>query len=56
MLQQVIVILIFVAAVAYAARLVFRSFYAKNNCASGCGKCGAIDLSAIEKQIKEKGV
>jgi len=54
MLQQVIILIVFIGASVYLARLVVRSFNAKNACESGCGKCGAIDLQKIEKEIKAK--
>jgi hypothetical protein len=53
-LQQVLVGLIFLGAIAYIGRIVYKSFQAKTGCASGCGKCGAIDLAKIEQQLKEK--
>jgi hypothetical protein len=56
MLQQLIVIAIFVAALAYVGRLIYKSFQAKSACDSGCGKCGAVDFNRIEKQLKEKGI
>jgi hypothetical protein len=56
MIQQVIVIAIFIVAVAYIGRLVYKSFQAKSACDSGCGKCGAVDFNKIEKQLKEKGI
>ncbi len=39
MLQQVLVGLIFFAALGFLARLLLRNFRAKEGCASGCGKC-----------------
>jgi hypothetical protein len=50
MLQEILIVLIFIAALAYLGRLVFRSFQA-NSCATGCGKCSAVDFSKIEKQL-----
>jgi hypothetical protein len=55
MLQQVIILLIFFAAVLYIARLIYRSFQAKSSCTTGCGKCNAVDFNKIEEQIKSKG-
>jgi hypothetical protein len=52
--QQVLIGLIFLAAIVYVGSLVYRSFQAKSGCASGCGKCGAIDFAKIEQQIKQK--
>ncbi|HEY0654949.1 MAG TPA: hypothetical protein VGD65_17545 [Chryseosolibacter sp.] len=57
MIQSVIVIVAFSLAVIYVARLVFKSF-AKTNageCASGCGKCGAVDFAKLEQELKQKG-
>jgi uncharacterized membrane protein len=56
MIQQIIVLVIFLAAVFYLGRLVYFQFKNKSACASGCGKCGAVDFAAIEKQLKEKGL
>jgi bacterioferritin-associated ferredoxin len=53
-LQQVLVGLIFLGAIAYIGWIVYKSFQAKTGCASGCGKCGAIDFAKIEQQLKEK--
>lgn len=55
MFQQVIIILLFVAALAYLGRMLFRAFDAKS-CATGCGKCGAVDFDKIEKQINAKNL
>jgi hypothetical protein len=56
MIQQIILILIFLGAVFYIGRLIYRSFQAKHACSTGCGKCGAVDFNKIEKQLKEKGI
>jgi hypothetical protein len=56
MLQQILVGVIFLGAVYYVGRMVYRSFQAKSACASGCGKCGAIDFQKIEAQIKKGGL
>jgi hypothetical protein len=56
MLQQVIVLLIFIAASAYLIRLAIKAFQSQGECASGCGKCGAIDFKKIEEQINHKGL
>jgi hypothetical protein len=54
MIQQIIVIAAFIAAVLYAGRMVYRNFTVKEGCGTGCGKCSAVDFADIEKQIKEK--
>jgi hypothetical protein len=56
MLQNILVGLVFIAAAAYVARLVYRNFQSRSACESGCGKCGAVDFAKIEKQLKEKGI
>ena len=52
MLQLVVVIILFSGAAFFLGRMIYRSFQAKNACAAGCGKCGAIDFEKIEKQLK----
>ncbi|MBX2965301.1 MAG: FeoB-associated Cys-rich membrane protein [Cyclobacteriaceae bacterium] len=52
MFQNILIGLIFVAALAYLGRMIYRSFRAKS-CASGCGKCG-VDFNAIERQLEQK--
>jgi len=53
MLQQIIVGVIFLGALVYIGRMVYRSFQAKSGCATACGKCSAIDFQKIETQIKK---
>jgi hypothetical protein len=56
MIQQIIIGILFIGAVFYIGRMIYKNFTAKSGCASGCGKCGAIDFDKIEQQLKEKGV
>jgi hypothetical protein len=56
MIQQLLVVTIFIAALAYVGRLIYKSFQTKSACDSGCGKCGAVDFNKIEKQLREKGI
>jgi hypothetical protein len=56
MLQNILVAIIFITAVAYLLRMAYRTFFTKTECASGCGKCGAVDFSKIEKELKQKGI
>jgi hypothetical protein len=53
MVQNLIILLLFVAALFYVGRLLVRSFTKKTGCASGCGKCG-VDFSKIEQQLQKK--
>lgn len=54
MVQQVVIALIFGAALYYLGRMAYRSFQAKKACDSGCGKCGAVDFEKIEKQLQQR--
>ena len=53
-MQIILVGLLFVAALFYIARIIYRSIAPKSSgsCASGCGKCGASDFSKVA--IKDK--
>jgi hypothetical protein len=53
MFQLVIIVILFVAALAYLGRMIYRAFHARS-CVTGCGKCGAVDFDKIEKQINAK--
>jgi hypothetical protein len=56
MIQQILVGLVFAAALFYVGRLLYRSFQAKSACSTGCGKCGAVDFQKIEEQLKKQGL
>jgi hypothetical protein len=56
MIQSIIVIAAFALALIYVGRLVYKSFQTKaGECASGCGKCGAMDFTKLEQELKQKG-
>lgn len=53
--QEIIVFFLFLVAIVYLARLLYRSFKPKNGlCSKGCGSCGGIDFNKLEKQIEEE--
>jgi hypothetical protein len=54
MVQELIILLIFLAAAFYMGRMVYRSFAAKSGCAKGCGSCGAIDFKKIQRELDKK--
>lgn len=54
MLQQFLIIVVFLGALAYLARLLYRNFRSDTACSSGCGKCNTVDFSKIEKQLKAR--
>jgi hypothetical protein len=56
MIQQIIIVILFLAAVVYLGRLVYKSFQAKSGCATGCGKCGVVDFAKLEEQLRKKGI
>lgn len=55
MVQEIIVGLIFLGALIYIGKIIYRSFKPKNGvCDKGCGSCGAIDFKKLEKQIQKE--
>jgi hypothetical protein len=51
MIQEILIGLIFIAAVIYIGRLIYRSFIAEEACSTGCGKCSVVaDFKKLEKQ------
>ena len=54
MLQQIILLLIFVTALVYLGRILYRHFTQKDSCPKGCGSCSTVDFEKIARQIKEK--
>ncbi|HEY0897673.1 MAG TPA: FeoB-associated Cys-rich membrane protein [Sphingobacteriaceae bacterium] len=46
-LQEIIVAALFLVAIIYTARVIYRNLKPQSNCASGCGKCG-VDFSHIK--------
>ena len=52
-IQEIAIGIIFLTALAYVGRLMYKSFQAKHACTTGCGKCGAEDLSKMEEQISK---
>jgi hypothetical protein len=53
MIQGILTGLIFLAAMVYLGRQVFHSFQARS-CASGCGKCTAVDFGKIEREVRSR--
>jgi hypothetical protein len=45
--QEILLAAIFVIALAYLGRMMYRNLKSDKDCASGCGKCGA-DFSKIK--------
>ncbi len=52
-MQIILIILLFIAALGYLARLLYKSFTTTNGCASNCGKCKVdFDIPQTKKQNK----
>jgi hypothetical protein len=56
MVQEILVAIIFIAALSYIGRLVYKQFQAKSACASGCAKCSVVDFKKIEAELKSKNI
>ncbi|TXK51331.1 FeoB-associated Cys-rich membrane protein [Pontibacter qinzhouensis] len=55
-MQELIILVLFLVAAAYVARLLYRSFSTKGgSCAKGCGSaCSTIDFKKIQKELEQK--
>ncbi len=55
-MENVIIAIIFLAAVAYLGNIVIKNFSIKKNagCSKGCGSCGAIDFDKIAAEMEAK--
>jgi hypothetical protein len=51
-IQAVIIVVLFITAIFYVGRLVYKSLFAKQGCGGNC-KCG-VDFSAIEAGKQSK--
>ena len=54
MLENIIVGLVFLAALGYLLRTVRQQFASKQGCGKGCGSCGGIDFKKTEAGMKSK--
>ena len=54
MIQSIIIILLFLAAVGYLIRLVYLHFSGDKSCPKGCGACSAVDIDKIKKQLQRE--
>lgn len=54
MFQQILIGILFMVAMGYLGRLIYRSFQARHACSSGCGKCGTADLEKMEAPVKSR--
>jgi hypothetical protein len=56
MIQGILVGLIFLGAVAYLGRIIYKQLQVKSACATGCGKCSVVDFKKLETDLKAKGI
>ena len=55
MVQQIIILLLFIAALAYIIRMLYRTFSSQaDGCAKSCGACGGIDFKKIEQEMERR--
>lgn len=54
MIQHLLILIVFLVAVAYMGRMIYRSFAAKSGCAKGCGSCGGLDFNKIQKEMEKR--
>lgn len=54
MLQEILVVLLFVAALSYLGWLVYHNFTSDSACPKGCGSCSTVDFKKIEREIRER--
>lgn len=50
MIQNLLILLIFMGAVVYLGRLIYRSF-TESGCSTGCGKCAVADMQKRMKKV-----
>lgn|GEM_PF-1304427 len=55
MAQDIIVMVLFAAALCYVGYLVYKNFQARSGCSSGCGSCG-LNIDKIAKELQKKKV
>ncbi|MDQ2656265.1 MAG: FeoB-associated Cys-rich membrane protein [Bacteroidota bacterium] len=55
MVQNLIILLLFLAAIAYLGYVIYQNFRMRSGCPSGCGSCG-IDFDKIRRELAKKAV
>lgn len=53
--QQIIIAVLFLAALGYLVYQVYKAFVSRKDCSSGCGTCG-VDFNQIREELRKKGV
>jgi hypothetical protein len=55
MIQNIIVVILFLVALVYLVSVLRNEFIRKEGC-RGCGACGAADLEKITKKLEEENL
>lgn len=54
MIQEVIVLIIFLFSIGYLISIFRRNYKKDSGCAKGCGGCNVVDFKGLEKEIAKK--
>jgi hypothetical protein len=54
-IQQLLIVTLFVAALVYLGRIGWRAWRSKNACEAGCNKCNVADIDLMAKNIEKVG-
>ncbi|RAU84284.1 FeoB-associated Cys-rich membrane protein [Pontibacter arcticus] len=54
MIQELLILVVFLVAAFYVGRVIYRAFNVKDGCAKGCGSCSTIDFKKIQKELDQK--
>ena len=58
MVQEILIAVIFLGALAFLGSLLYRNLRAKEGCATGCGKCSAdfsnLDVGTADSAVKPR--
>lgn len=53
-MQEIIIVFLFLAAIAYLAFSFKKDFNKENACSSNCGACNSIDLEKAAREIEQR--
>ena len=56
LIQNLLIVLLFLAASFYVGRIFWRPFFTKSaaGCAKGCGACGTLDVDRLQRTIEAR--
>ena len=56
LVQNLLIVLLFLAATFYVGRIFWRAFFTKSaaGCAKGCGACGTLDVDRLQRTIEAR--